>query len=125
VRRFVQRLMSVRPDYVWRTAVALFFALTLAFVVWGSLAPAEQVGGGRWDKLQHLAAYALLTGLGSLLAPRRLLMVVVAALLLGAGLELLQVVLPLGRTGSLSDWAADAAGVGAAWAVARVAAPGK
>jgi VanZ family protein len=102
---------EVRP--LW----ALLTLVLLAFVLWGSLVPAEAAAGGRYDKLQHFVAYALLAGSGLGALPRRSMVVVAAVTLVGAVVEVLQAVLPLGRTGSALDLLADAGGVALAWAL--------
>ena len=97
-----------------RVSGAVLFLLVLAFVLWGSLTPGHAPGGGRYDKLQHFAAYALLAGAGLVALPDRPRAVLAAVALLGAGVEGLQAVLPLGRTGSLLDLCADLAGAAVA-----------
>lgn len=68
------------------------------------------------DKLVHASLFALLGGLAarSWLQPGQRWRVAVALLLLGALTEALQSVIP-GRSASLGDWLADAAGLALGW----------
>lgn len=64
------------------------------------------------DKLQHFAAYLVLTAwFGALLERRRYLPLAVSMLLLGAGIEFAQGAMRLGRDAELSDMLANALGV--------------
>lgn len=93
------------------------FVLSALLVVWFSLAPmtAEPVAR-HIDKLEHFAAYSGLTLLGIAALGRATLGLVAAILVFGAGVEVLQALLPTGRTGSMLDALANAAGAGCAWA---------
>jgi VanZ family protein len=108
------------PEALVRTAAAAVFVLLLAFILWGSLTPVTAPGGGRYDKLQHFAAYALLTAAGMLAVPRRAMVVLVVVALLGAGVEALQGLLPIRRSASLLDLAANLAGAGLSLLLARM-----
>ncbi len=101
---------------------AVLFALVLGGVIWGSLAPAEAVGAGGYDKIQHMAGYGSLTVLGFGALGRRSWLLLSAVLLFGAGIEVLQALMPMGRTGSLLDGAANTAGGAIAWIAWTVAA---
>lgn len=99
-----------------RLAAVLFVAL-LALVVWGSLKRLEPSAAGHLDKVQHFAAYATLTALGFAAAGRRSWPLLAGVAALGAGVEVLQALLPTGRTGSVLDALANTAGALAAWMV--------
>ena len=95
-------------------AVALFVGL-LAFTVWGSLTPSPpSAPGGLSDKVQHFTAYFLLAGLAGLAFPRRLLTLAGLLVALGAGVELAQAGMALGRQGSWLDLLANTAGIASA-----------
>jgi hypothetical protein len=67
------------------------------------------------DKLQHITAFLVITGLGCAAYPRmpraRLLLAMIA---FGGVIELVQLVPELGRDGEWSDWLADILAVAAA-----------
>jgi VanZ family protein len=86
-------------------------------VVWGSLIRLETAPGGQIDKIEHFAAYASLTALGFAAINRRSWLLVTALGSLGAGVEVLQAILPTGRTGSVWDLVANVAGALTAWAI--------
>lgn len=70
------------------------------------------------DKLQHFAAYLLLTGwFGALLDRSRYPWLALAMLMLGCGIELAQGAMELGRTADLADVLANSMGVAAGIAV--------
>jgi hypothetical protein len=94
---------------------AALFVTVLGVVIWGSLAPLEAVGGGGYDKLQHMAGYGSLTILGFGALGRRSWLLLSGVLVFGAGIEVLQAMMPLGRMGSLLDGAANSAGAALAW----------
>lgn len=93
-----------------RAAVVLFWP-ALALVVWGELAPhVPNVMPGVSDKLQHFAAYfglALLAA-AALRTRRTLLAAVVALIVLGGALEILQGF--TGRDPEILDEAANSLG---------------
>jgi VanZ family protein len=75
-----------------------------------------------WDKVEHASAWFVLTALGLAFWPGRPGRVAGFALALGALVEVLQALMPLGRDGDVRDWAADGVGVTAAlltWAAVR------
>jgi len=94
----------------WRVVAALSVLVVLA----GSLAPGSAAGGlpAGADKLLHAVGYAAialsLAGARRAETPRALVAVVVAAALLGVGVEVVQPV--VGRTASVLDAAANLAG---------------
>jgi VanZ family protein len=79
--------------------------------------PAETLS----DKLEHAVAWAVLTLTAALLWPSRLWAGAAYALVLGAVVEVLQAVMPLGRDGDWRDWVADACGVTAAAVIVLIA----
>ena len=119
LRRSVQTAPARRAIFV-RSAAGVVFVLVLAFVLWGSLTQVTAPGGGRYDKLQHFAAYAALGAAGLMALPHRPWAALIAVILVGASVETLQAVLPLGRSGSLLDLAANLAGVALAGGVWRL-----
>jgi len=94
------------------------FLLCLAAVLYLSLAPTEatptaDLGG---DKARHALAYFALTGLGLFaFGPR--LPLLAGLVLLGAGVEVAQASMGLGRQGELADLAANLTGEGLALAL--------
>jgi VanZ family protein len=95
-------------------------AILVAFIVYASLVPdlALPVPGG-FDKVEHFTTYCVLAVWFTGLYPRGRYWRVVAALLaLGAGLEIAQGVMGLGRTADVFDMAANAAGIGVGLALA-------
>lgn len=108
-----------------RLFAAAFF-LTALVVMWLSLRPMIGGGGGHIDKVQHFLAYAALTVLG-LAASRgaRATAVVAGVVAFGAGVEVLQALLPTGRTGSVLDGLANTAGAGLAWVLWRMLEQGR
>lgn len=95
----------------WRLLfwAALIFAFVMAVMPHPPRLPGEPD-----DKIQHIIAFAVLAGLGRVgypvIAGTRLL---VGLSLYGAAIELAQLYPPLGRDGSVLDWVADTASVGA------------
>lgn len=101
------------------------FVLAALGVAWFSLAPEVPAPvAGYSDKLQHFAAYGVLMLLGLAAGARPWLVLGAAVVAFGAGVEVLQGLVPSGRTGSVLDGVANALGVGAAsaawWVVERV-----
>jgi len=94
---------------------AAAFALCLLAILFLSLAPADatpapDLGG---DKVRHAMAYFVLTGLGLLAFGLRAVLLG-GILLLGAGVEIAQALMGLGRQGDLADLAANLSGEAAA-----------
>lgn len=107
----------------------LAFLAGVILVIYLSLFPAAliPVEVTTWDKANHAAAYAMLAFVGGLSigTGRPLLLVAVALLILGGGLEIAQAAVP-NRTPSPFDVLADAVGIAlgisfaiGAWAVRR------
>jgi hypothetical protein len=95
--------MLVRRLLVYGFWAALFFALTMAL-----LPKPPQLPGNPGDKVQHIAAFAVLTALSCAAYP------VASAVRIGVGLgafglmiEVLQMIPILHRDGSALDWTAD------------------
>jgi len=82
-------LLALLPDH-------LLHALGLAFT-------------SHHDKLNHAAAFATLSALGSLGWPRQVVRLAILLALTGAGIEILQGI--TGRDMSVFDWFADCAGM--------------
>jgi len=96
---------------------ALLFALVMAL-----LPKPPQIPGSPSDKLQHIAAFAVLSALAA--AAYRstpLLRLGILLSLFGAAIELLQLIPPLHRDGNLLDWLADSASITAVLALAALA----
>lgn len=74
----------------------------------------ELPDAGMGDKPEHAIAWFILTLLGHLLSPRRLLAIPAFALAFGALIEVLQATMGLGRHGEWRDLLVDAVGVAAA-----------
>lgn len=97
-----------------RTLWLAMSAFLVAAIAYGSLAPDVSLAAPRgFDKVEHFTAYCGLAIWFTGLYPRGHYWKVVAALLaLGAGLEIAQGVMKLGRTAEALDMLANAAGVG-------------
>jgi VanZ family protein len=99
------------------------YAFAVAVLLYLCLAPGKDLPEVTlWDKVEHAAAWFVLTAIGLALWPRRPGRIAGFALAFGALVEVLQAVMPLGRDGDWRDWVADAIGVAAAlviWLVAR------
>lgn len=106
-----------------RRYAGMAFTLCLAAILYLSLAPTEATpaAGLGWDKARHALAYFVLTGLGLFAFGPRLVLLG-GVVLLGAGVELAQAAMGLGRQGELADLAANLTGEGlalAAWFAIR------
>ena len=114
-------LPLARPG-LWLAGAAVIFL----GIVLGSLMPGALVGPvGGFDKLGHFGAYLLLTlWLAGIVERRCYFWAGLAALLLGAGLELAQGAFTTSREADWADVAANATGVGAALALALIGAGG-
>lgn len=109
--------MVFRPELspLARRYGVVAFALCLLAILFLSLAPADatpapDLGG---DKVRHALAYFVLTGLGLLAFGPRLALLG-GILMLGAGVEIAQALMGLGRQGDLADLAANLSGETAA-----------
>jgi VanZ family protein len=103
------------------------YAVAVAVLLYLCLAPGKDLPQvNLWDKAEHATAWFVLTAIGLALWPSRPGRIAGFALVLGALVEVLQAVMPLGRDGDWRDWVADAIGVTAAlviWRIARSLAP--
>ncbi len=96
-----------------RKLAKIAFFIGLVAVIALSLIPQETLPEtGMWDKLNHTLAYGVLAVVGGLgfKGWRSLLMVGIGLVVLGAGLELAQSVIP-DRDGSIYDTLANFVGV--------------
>ena len=95
------------------TALRVAFWAGAAFALIMALLPhPPQLPGEPSDKLQHIAAFLTLGALGSLAYPRANPLHLGAGLsLVGAIIEILQLIPALHRDGDPLDWAADTAAV--------------
>ena len=102
--------------------LALYAAASLV-LLYMALAPTRDVPGVNlvWDKAEHSVSWMVLTLLGLLLSTRRRWAVVAYALAFGGLIEVLQWLLPFGRDGEWSDFAADTVGVATAYFFWRIA----
>ena len=112
--------MRLVPDRPLNRIAAVLFLVLLALVLWGSFADIETPGGGRYDKLQHFVAYALLAGLGFAARGRSSPTVLASLAALGAAVEALQATLTSGRQGSALDLLANLAGLALVWIAAAL-----
>jgi VanZ family protein len=98
---------------MFRRLYRVAFYAGLVLVIALSVMPQDAMPTtGMWDKINHALAYAALALAGGLgfLGLRAMILVALGLLLLGAGLELVQSVLP-DRTASLYDLLANAVGI--------------
>ncbi|WP_156839278.1 VanZ family protein [Novosphingobium aquimarinum] len=86
----------------------LGYALALAFILYEALSPHPPTNGFHWDKLNHMAAFFALAAGAKMLWPRLSALRLIALLtVLGAGIEILQLTMHLGRDGDWLDLVAD------------------
>ena len=111
---------SASGSPVLRLAAAAAFLMVLAFILWGSLTPVVAPGAGRYDKLQHFVAYAVLTSTALAAFPRRRWAVLLLVVAIGAAVEALQGLLPLRRSTSVLDLLANAGGAASAVLIANL-----
>lgn len=111
--------MSLAPWRLPRPVRLGLYTLAVAVLLWLCLAPSETLPQpeGLSDKWEHAIAWFVLTAAGLVLAPRRWRAIIAFALVLGAGVEVLQATLPSGRHGDWRDLVADSLGVAAALAL--------
>lgn len=97
------------------------YALACGVLLYLCLAPSEGLPEERiWDKAEHAMGWAILTGLGLFLWPRRPRTIAAFAFGVGVAVEILQATLPFGRDGDVRDLLADSVGITAAvgaWAL--------
>jgi VanZ family protein len=95
----------------WACAVGLTLYVVIECLVPARMVPDLRVS----DKLEHAGAFWLMTFLyGGVLERRRFPLLIAGMLLLGAGIEIAQGTMGLGRDMDFRDWVADAVGVVAA-----------
>jgi VanZ family protein len=95
--------MTIKPFLIPAFWCALIFALVMAL-----LPHPPEVPGHPSDKIQHILAFTVLSGLAPLAYPRlRLLRIVVGLSLFGAMIELLQGIPALHRDSDVIDWIVD------------------
>jgi VanZ family protein len=95
--------------WIW-LGVALVLATLVVCLLPNVRGPLPSLNG--MDKVDHAIAYFVLSAwFGSIVTRRAWLHVIVAALLLGAGIEVAQSLMNIGREASIWDFAADAFGV--------------
>lgn len=94
-----------------RSMPYVFWALMLLVTYLMLIELAPKTGGWPyWDKVQHMAVFAMLTTLACLAYPQKRLWIALGLLSYGAIIEFLQGALTLTRMVSTGDWLADAAG---------------
>jgi VanZ family protein len=119
-----------RPGRVVDAALWAVAISELVGIVVLSVVGHPPVVTGRWDKLAHAGAYAAMTaafllavvwrpGRGDGPAPRAGTVIVIAAVALGLGLELVQAPVT-GRRAEVTDVVSDAVGIAVAWTVWRL-----
>lgn len=115
-------MIDSRPgsSLIWRFICA---ALTL-LILWVALMPAGSAPTGLgWDKLNHVGAIAVATGL-AYLSLQSLRWAAAAAFLYGTSfgilIEILQGTLTTSRTAEWGDVVADLVGAGCAWGAIRI-----
>ena len=91
-----------------RLAITLFWSAALFALVMATLRHPPDIPGGPGDKLQHIAAFVVLSVLGAWAYPRmRLASIFVGLALFGGLIELIQAMPALHRDADWHDWAAD------------------
>lgn len=110
-------LRPLRFASLWMLLGALLvLATTVVCLLPNVRGPLPSVNG--MDKVDHAIAYLVLTAWFTALLQRRLWPgVVLGMLLFGAGIEVAQELMHLGREGSFADLLADAVGIGLGMAV--------
>lgn len=115
--------MILRPDQAPAKLRAGAYGVAVAVLLYLCLAPGKDLPPvSFWDKAEHATAWFVLAALGLAFWPNRAGRVVGFSLTLGAIVEVLQAIMPLGRDGDWRDWVADAIGVSVAllgWALIR------
>ena len=90
------------------------FVLGCIVILWLSLAPSDGVPSfSLWDKLKHAIAYLGLAVLGGLAFPNHLWRMAAGLFTFGAGAEVFQASMALGRQGDPADALANTAGIAA------------
>jgi VanZ family protein len=113
------RRPDLNPGRLPRPLRQGLYTLACSILLYLTLAPEREVPGVGlvWDKAEHAASWAVLTGAGLLLSTRRRWAIGVFALLFGALIEILQANMGLGRDGNWPDLIADSIGIVAAYLV--------
>ena len=112
--------MFLKPRHIVPVARGVLFLGVLAVVAstLGPFAGAEEILGMS-DKVAHAVAFGALLMVAFFAFPfRRRFDMMLIALAIGAGVEIAQTY--VARTSSLSDWAADAVGIYAVYAVSMI-----
>lgn len=121
IGRLILRLR--RPGMVERLAYLILSYLGLALFFTLAMAPRIGVGGAPGlDKVLHFGGFAVVAGFAGLSSDRRLQIIAHGLIFVAAGvmIEIAQHVFVATRTGSWLDALANAAGVAAGFAAARV-----
>ena len=104
--------MNFWPHRLPRWMRASGYAAAVAILLYLTLAPAQDLPKEPMsDKSEHSIAWFVLAGVGLAFWPARPRRIAAFALALGALIEVLQAVMPLGRDGDWRDWVADSVGV--------------
>jgi len=115
----------MQQRFPWKAFVLLLTAVILWFALRPS-APNMSLFG--WDKLDHMAAFFVLSVFARVAWPRMSVLVIFGALaLFGGGIEIAQWLMGMGRDADVKDWIADliatVAGLGCAF-ILRLILPG-
>jgi VanZ family protein len=100
----IEQLQGLMP-YVF---VAMLLIVTWLMLV--ELGPARN-GWPYWDKVQHMAVFAMLSALGFIAHAQAKTKVIIGLMVYGALIEWLQSLLTITRKASVGDWVADVAGI--------------
>ncbi len=103
----------LRPDFgLWTRLIQFVFLTALIVLTVNSLIPTHPSDAPKYfDKVMHLVAYFVLTGLMAFAFPRvKLFHIFLLTSIYGAVLEVLQGTLAQGRTASLADLLANLMG---------------
>jgi len=103
-----------------RTARAAFWAAVCFAFVMAVIPHPPELPGNPNDKVQHIAAFAVLTLFGAIAYPKALFVRLFAALsLFGAFIELIQAIPALHRDSDVRDWLADTIAIAVVMLVVR------
>lgn len=116
-RRPHQPAIAPWPPAAWRSALQMITLALVIVVAWLAFKPSGGPDAGLpWDKANHAAAFAVLTGVSALGWPRagfgRLAVIMLMA---GIVIELIQGLPAVGRDADGWDVAADMAGFSLGW----------
>ena len=102
------KVINLMPRLAFATAIVCAAAIAFLSLLPGDELPSQNLN----DKLNHFIAYGVLTGLGVVgRGSRSLLLVTVLAIGYGVLLEVLQGLMPYGRSASTLDALANTGGV--------------